>query len=151
MSGLESNNDFFSYYGVVNRKNYIINMLIVSAIYIGLSVIKFESFAPFITYKFLYTALIFMINMIKFVAIMSALSLIYRRIADFSYQKNKKFQQVMYKIFVTLFVFPAIYLLILRYFIDIVPAIQNILDLLSVLILLPAGIISAIIFAFIKG
>lgn len=150
MSQQESNNDFFSYQGTISRKNYIINMLILLAIFVGVSFIRVENFAQFITYKFLYAVLVFMISMLKFVSVMAMLSVVYRRIADFTYFKTVAFQETMKKFFVIIFVCPVLYDYCLRFFIDIIPALQGILDFLTIFVLYPIAIISAIVLCFPK-
>ncbi|MCD7740128.1 MAG: hypothetical protein LUH11_02135, partial [Candidatus Gastranaerophilales bacterium] len=80
----ESNNEFFSYQGCISRKNYLVNMLILAALYFCISLVKFENFLPFITYKFLFYILMFFVSLFKFIILMSAISVIYRRISDFS-------------------------------------------------------------------
>ena len=150
MSQQESNNDFFSYQGTISRKNYIVNMLILLAIFVGVSFIHLENFEQYITYKFLYTIMLFMVSMLKFVSIMAALSVVYRRIADFSQYKSAIFQKIMKNIFIVLFVFPIVYDYCLRFFIDIIPPLQGILDYLTIFILYPLAIIAAIIFCFPK-
>ena len=136
MAQRESNNDFFSYQGTISRKNYIINMLILSAIYIGLSFIHFENFSDFIRYKILLTILIFMADLLKFVVLFSALSVIYRRIADFSVYKSYTFNLIMRRLFVFLYVLPVLYIFCIRYFLDIMPFLINILDIIIFFIVL---------------
>ena len=151
MSQQESNNDFFSYQGTISRKNYIINMFILLAIFIGCSFVRLENFKQFITYEILYNILVFMLSMVKFVSIMAILSVIYRRISDFSQYKSAFFQNTMKKIFVILFVCPVVYDYCLRFFIDIIPFLQNILDYLTIFILYPLAIIASIAFCFPKN
>ncbi len=151
MAQRESNNDFFSYQGSISRKNYIINMLILSAIYIGLSFIHFENFSDFIRYKILLTILIFMADLLKFVVLLSALSVIYRRIADFSVYKSYKFNLIMRRVFVFLYVLPVLYIFCIRYFLDIMPFLINILDIIVFFIVLPIAFISSVVFCFIKS
>ncbi len=150
MSQQESNNDFFSYQGTISRKNYLINMLILILIVVGLSFIKLDSFEPFITYKFLYTVLVFMVSMLRFVAIMAILSVIYRRIADFSTNRPASFRLLMNRTFAILFVFPILYDFCIRFFIDIIPTLQNLLDIVTIFVLYPLAFIVAIIFGFMK-
>ena len=150
MTQQESNNDFFSYQGTISRKDYIINMLILLAIFVGLSLIRFENFEKFITYKFLYNVMIFMVSMLKFTSIMAILSVVYRRITDFSQYKSAVFQKIMKNLFVILFVCPVLYDYCLRFFIDIIPLLQAILDYIIIFILYPLAIIAAIIFCFPK-
>ena len=151
MSHKQYNNNFFSYQGTINRKNYVINMLIVVALLIGIYFLRFDNFASYIRPEFLYTILIFMVNLFQFVMLMSAISLIYRRIADFSDTKSITFNNCMKNFFFFLFIFPILYLFCIRYFIDIIPTIRNIIDLIVIFIIVPIGIISSIILAFIKG
>lgn len=151
MSYKESNKDFFSYQGTINRKDYTINMLIVIAILIGISLVRFDNFVPYIKPEFLYKILMFMVNLFQFVMLMSAISLVYRRIADFSILKSTTFIAWMKKIFFILFVFPVLYLFCFRFFIDIIPFLQNTIDILVIFFLAPLGIITTFVIAFIKG
>ena len=151
MSYNQSNNEFFSYQGTINRKDYIINILIVIALLIGISFVRFDSFAPYIKPEFLYSVLMFMVNLFQFVMLMSIISLVYRRIADFSISKSITFNTNIKKLFFLFFVFPVLYLFCLRFFIDIIPILRNVLDSLVIFILTPLGLISAMILAFIKG
>lgn len=151
MSYNQQNNDLFSYQGTINRKNYIINILIVLALFIGISLVHFENFAEYVNPKFLYSILLFMVDLFKFVILISAISLVYRRIADFSNLKSIKYNVVVKKIFFILFVFPVIYIFCLRFFVDIIPIMRNFLDLFVFFILIPLSIFTTIILAFIKG
>ena len=151
MSNEQFNNDFFSYQGKISRKDYVINMLIVVSLLIGISFVRFDSFAPYIRPEFLYKILLFMVNLFQFVMLMSAISLVYRRIADFSDTKSITFNNCMKNFFFFLFIFPILYLFCIRYFIDIIPIIRNVIDLIVIFIIVPIGIISSIILAFIKG
>ena len=76
MSYQQSNKDFFSYQGTINRKDYTINMLIVIALSIGISLVRFDNFVHYIKPEFLYKILMFMVNLFQFVMLMSAISLI---------------------------------------------------------------------------
>ncbi len=151
MSYKDYNNDFFSYQGTISRKNYIINMLIITALFICINFVRFETFLPFIRPEFLYKILIFMVEFFKFVLLMSAISVIYRRIADFSNSKSNTFKENMKKLFSILFVFPFLYDFCIRYFIDFIPFLQHMLDIAVNIIIIPIGIIALIIFCFIKG
>lgn len=151
MSYNESNNEFFSYQGTINRKDYVINIIIIIGLFIGISLVRFDSFQPYIKPEFLYKVLIFMVDLFQFVMLMCGISLVYRRIADFSLSKSGAFISKMQKLFALLFVFPVLYIFCFRFFINIIPIIQNILDILTIFILAPLGIISTIILAFIKG
>lgn len=141
----EYNNDYFSWQGVINRKNYIINMFILIAVFILTSLVPFENFEQYINFKFIYSTLIFLVNFFKFLILMSALSVIYRRIADFSSGKSYKFKMKMHRGFAFFYVFPLLYFFCIRYFFDFYP-----LDIFS-LALGCFGFISAIIFCFIRG
>lgn len=151
MINKDYNNDFFGWNGSIARKNYAINIFIVFALYVVLSLVNFNAFEPFIPFKFLLTVMIFMADILKIVLIMCALSLVYRRITDFSGTKTYKFQLTMKRIFVFLYVVPALYLLCVRYFFDFMPFFTQIADFLTFFIILPLAFISAIVFSFIKG
>ncbi len=144
MSNKEYNNDYFSYEGVISRKNYTINMLILIVLLISLSLIRFDTIKQFVTYNFLYETLIFIVNFFKFVIVMSMLSVIYRRIADFSENKSIKFNLIMKRIFILLFVFPLLYFYCIIYFFNF-----SIL-FYTALILTFIGFIASIIFCFLK-
>ena len=145
------NNEFFGWYGSISRKNYAINMLIVFALYILLSFVKFNAFEQFIPIKFIFSVLVFMVGLFKLVLIMCALSLVYRRIADFAGTKPYSFQLNMKRLFVFLYVVPALYLMCVRYFFEFFPLFINFMDLLTFFILIPLSFISAIVFGFIKS
>lgn len=151
MSYKEYNNEFFSYQGTISRKNYIINMFILATLFICMNFVRFETFLPFIRPEFLYKILIFMAEFFKFVILMSAISVIYRRIADFSNSKSISYKENMKKLFAILFVFPFLYDFCIRYFIDFIPYLQYLLDIAVNIVLIPIGIITLIIFCFIKG
>lgn len=143
------NNDFFSYQGTISRKNYIINMLILISLYVLISLVRFDILEQYVTFKFLFTILIFFVSLFKFVILMSSLSLIYRRIADFSFNKSYTFISNMKKLFVVFFVFPLLYIYCIRVFIGTIPVITPIFDY-SMIILIPLGFIFALILSFIK-
>ncbi len=146
MSYNESNNDFLSYEGRINRKNYVINMFILVFLYIGLFLINFNSFSEYIRFKILYTILIYTVELLRFVIIIAILSIIYRRISDFS-----SFSAGMKKVFVILYIFPFIYLNWGHYLLNFLPGLIYVLDLITLFILMPFAIISSIIFAFLKS
>ncbi|MBQ8886438.1 MAG: hypothetical protein IJY61_01910 [Candidatus Gastranaerophilales bacterium] len=145
------NNDFFSYQGRISRKNYVINMFILLAVFGGLSFIKLERFEPYITYKFLYSALVFMVSMTKFVALMAMLSVVYRRISDFTNKKVDSYKLVMKKIFILFFVLPILYDYCFRFFINIIPPLQYTLDITTIFILYPLAFLTTIILCFVKS
>lgn len=145
------NNDFFGYKGKIGRKNYLINMLILVAMYIAISCIQFDSLIQYITFKLIYSLLIWTVEVLKFVIIMSAISLVYRRIQDFASTKTQNFNDSMKRIFIYLFVFPTLYIFCIRYAIGIIPNITALLDTLTFLVLVPIGIVFAITISSIKG
>ncbi len=150
MAYFETNNDFFGYNGTINRKNYVINMTIMFAVVIGLSFVNFSFFSEYTSFKFLFVILDFVIGLVKFVVIFAMLSLVYRRFMDISKSKSYKFMQNVKKLFITLFVFPVIYIFCIRMFIYTIPVIPNILDLLSYYMLVPAALLSALVISFLK-
>ena len=151
MNNKNYNNDFFSYNGVIGRKNYTINMLILFGLYIALNFVKFETFTQFTNVKFILPVLIFMVSLFKFVILMSSLSVIYRRIADISAFRSYNFNLSTKRIFVLLYVFPVLYLFCIRYFLDIMPFLITTLDFTVLYILFPLGLIGIILFCFIKA
>ncbi len=146
MENKESNNEFFSYQGTINRKNYIINGIILILLFVITSLIRFENFEPYIKYKIIYKILIWVVEFFKFVLITSLLSVIYRRIADFS-GGNEKIIKIIFMIF---FLYPFITYYFGYFLFSSIPQILNIM-VLSLIGILPVSIILAIIFAFIKS
>ena len=140
------NNDFLSYEGKIGRKNYIINLLILTAIYIGTKLINFEGIKQYFTYEFLYNTLIFIVELFKFMIIIAMLSVIYRRIADISNSDKKWFTM-----FLILFLFPFFYINWGYYLLNFIPPLVQILNAVTIFLLLPAAIIVSIVFAFIKS
>ncbi len=147
----EYNNDFFGYNGYINRKNYIINMVILFALFFATELVDFDKFTQFTNITFLKTVLIFVVDLFKFVLMIAALSVVYRRIADISKNRSYVFFSNMKKAYAMLFVFPIFYLYCFRHFFDIVPILMNILNILTIAILLPLAAISTFILCFIKG
>ncbi len=150
MAYFETNNDFFGYNGVINRKNYAINMAIMFLIFLGLYFINFATFLQHTSVKFLFYILDFVISLVKFVAVFAMLSLIYRRFMDISKSKSLLFSENIKKLFIILFVFPVLYCLCVRLFIYNIPFIINILDILTFFVLIPVAAVIAIIISFIK-
>lgn len=148
---MQYNNDFFSYNGYINRKNYIINMLILIALYGAMMLVNFESFIQYTNQKFLLTVLLFLTGFFKFILIMSAISVIYRRIADISKSRSTAFSDVMKRLFILLIVFPVLYLYCIRYFLDFIPFLIYTLDFTTFYILIPVAVLTLITIAFIKG
>ncbi|MBQ9246780.1 hypothetical protein IJ182_11010 [bacterium] len=143
----ESNNSFFSWEGTIGRKDYAINMFILVALFIGLSLINFDVIAP---EKITNSILLFIVGFLKFIIVMSVLSVIYRRIADFSIGRSYKFQKIAKSSFGIFIVFPILYLYIVFPFLMFMPIIANCLAFIS-LILGVIGIIVSIIICFIKS
>lgn len=140
------NNDFLSYNGKIGRKNYIINLLILVAIYIVTSLINLEGIKQYITYDFLYTTLFFVIDLFKFIIVIAILSVIYRRISDISNSDKK-----LLTMFFILFLFPFFYLNWGMYLLNFIPPLINILNVITVFIFLPLALIFSIVLAFIKS
>ena len=147
----EYNNDFLGYHGYINRKNYAINLLILFALFLATNLVNFEKLTQFTNYEFLKTVLSFVVDLFKFVIMMSALSVVYRRIADISKKHSVTFFEKLKKAYGFLFVFPVFYLYCFRYFLDIIPLLTGILNIFTIFILIPLAIVSTIILCFIKG
>ena len=140
------NTNFLSFEGKIGRKNYIINLLILISLFIGIFLIKFDNYIEFFRYKFLYTILIFTVDILKFAIIISILSVIYRRIADFSEVKNK-----MKSIFFIFYLFPVMYIYWGHYLLDFIPPLIYLLDLITYMIILPITLILTVIFSFLRS
>ena len=145
MNKKDSNNLIFSYEGCINRKNYIINMLILTVLYIAILLIQFEKFESYIN-KYIYSALIWVVWFIKFIALVSMLSVVYRRIADFSGIISSKLKAV----FVIFYLYPFFVYYCGNFLFSSMPLLIEIIAF-SILIILPISIILTIIFAFIKS
>ncbi len=147
----EENTNYFSYQGVIGRKNYVINMFVVVGLYIALTMINFDFLNNFISYKLIFSILAFTIQMLKFVLIFSAISLIYRRFTDITLGKSYNFNLNARRIFVLFYVFPVLYFLCIKYFLDIIPFLIVILDNILYFVILPLSLIITVVIAFIKS
>ena len=147
----EYNNDFFGWRGSIARKNYIINLLILTALYFSISLFNFQVFEELVPYKFIYTILIYSAEILKIVIVMSIISLIYRRIEDFSASKSVNFRSVMRKLFIFLYFLPVLYIYAARPLLYLMPAFIQAADYAVFFGLIPAAFVCAVIFCFIKG
>lgn len=139
------NSDFFSYYGKINRKNYIINLLILSALFLLLSITDFTIFTKFSS-EILTTTVFSILDFLRFVIIAAILSVIYRRIADFS-NHNKKLKTF----FVIFYLTPFIFYYLGNFLFDFSSSLLVILNTIILNIIFPISIIAAIVFAFLKS
>lgn len=148
MFSSEYNNDLLGFQGRIERKNYIINLLICSAILIGFHFIRFDVLMQYIPYKLLKDSLGICISLFIWVIFISLISVIYRRITDISYYKSSKFKKNIRKFYIICFVVPLI-IQCCSLFVGILPLLYftNIL----VLCFLPINIISALVLCFIKA
>ena len=151
MQSNEYNNDFLGYHGYINRKNYAINLLILFALFVATTLVNFEKLTQFTNYEFLKVVLTFVVDLFKFVIMISALSVVFRRIADISKKRPASFFENLKKAYGILYVFPIFYLYCFRYFLDIIPPLTTLLNILTIMVLIPLAIISTIILCFIKG
>ena len=151
MQSNEYNNDFLGYHGYINRKNYAINLLILFALFFATNLVNFEKLTQFTNYELLKTVLSFVVDLFKFVLMISALSVVYRRLADISKKRPITFFEKLKKAYGLLFVFPVFYLYCFRYFLDIIPLLTSFLNILTIVVLIPLAIISTIVLCFIKG
>ena len=151
MNHKESNSDFFSYNGTINRKDYTINLLIVVVLYIILTFTRFENILQYTKPEIIIHIFVFMVSMFKFLLVMSAISIVFRRIVDITENRSEQFKISTKKAFALLYVFPILHLFCLRYFLDIFPALVSILDMATFFVLMPISIITTIVLCFIKG
>lgn len=145
------NNDFFGYTGFINRKNYIINMLILISIGVICKFINVEALFTYSSFKFLIHVLDFAVSMIIFVVSVACLSLVFRRLADITSESSENAKNSVKKLFSILYVFPFIYLLCIRYFIGDIPFISSVLDLSMLFFFLPSALLVSLIIAIYKG
>lgn len=148
MQNKNYNSEFFSWYGTISKKDYIINILIIFVLYILLSFINFSAFEPYIPFKFILTILFYVIELFKLILIMCVLSLVYRRIVGISELKSDKFKLNMNRFFITAYVFPTLYFLCIRYFLNFIPYFIQIMDIAVLFVLMPIAFIATIIFCF---
>lgn len=145
MNTKESNSNYLSFEGIINRKDYTINMLILLGIFIGVNLINFNYLQTFFRYEFLYTIFVFIVEMLKFIVMIAIISTIYRRISDFTdFNDNWK------KIFFIFYFFPFLYLN-WGNLLNFIPFLIKVLDIVTLFIILPVAFISSIVFAFIKS
>ena len=142
---MSSNNSFFSFEGTISRKDYCINILILFFILLGLQITDFEKLFEFLNQNFLYIIILNVIFLFKFVTIICLISVIYRRMLDFSNSReNTK------KIFGVLYIFPIFYYYWGSYITNVLPIFKDILDFATYLVIIPIAFIASIAFAFIK-
>ncbi len=147
----EYNNDFLGYNGYINRKNYAINLLILFALYFATTLVDFNALTQYTNISFIKTVLIFIVDLFKFVLVIAALSVVYRRIMDISKNRSSIYASNMKKLYAIIFVFPIFYLFCFRYFLDIIPFLMNLLNIFSIVVLLPIAAVFTIVLSFVKG
>ena len=147
MSYNKSNSAFLSWEGTINRKDYVINMLILLTLALGMNFININVLAP---EKITNTILSFLIQFLQFIFVISVLSVVYRRITDFSSGRTYKFKKTFYYLFIALFVFPVLYFYVFAYFLNFIPYLTTILGIYSLVAITFAFILS-IIFCFLKA
>ncbi len=147
MRNFDSNSAFLSWEGTINRKDYAINMLILIALFVALHLVNFNVLAP---QKILNTILLYLVSFLQFIILISLLSIVYRRINDFSTGRSFRFQNIMKYIFGIFFLFPVLYFYIFAYFLSNIPFISVFLSYTALCFILVA-IIASIIFCFIKS
>lgn len=147
MRNFDSNSAFLSWEGTINRKDYAINMLILIALFVALYFVNFDVLAP---QKILNTILLYLVSFLRFIILISLLSIVYRRINDFSTGRSFRFQNIMKYIFGIFFLFPVLYFYIFLFFISYIPFLSVFLNILAVYAVYGA-VIAAIVFCFIKS
>lgn len=143
------NNNFFSYEGTINRKNYIINMLIIIILSACLHFVDFSFYFSFTKLTFLYGIFEFLISLFKYVLMFCAISVVYRRITDITYKSSLKTINLAKKIFTIIYIVP-----LLLYFLGGILFQQGIIMQLIILMVffffLPVSAITSILLCFIK-
>ena len=102
------NNNFFGYEGTINRKNYIINMLIIITLCACLHFVDFSFYFSFTKLTFLYGIFEFLISLFKYVLMFCAISVIYRRMTDISFNSSSKTKSIVKKIFTFVYIVPLL-------------------------------------------
>lgn len=151
MNKKEFNAAFFSYDGVINRKDYAINMLILIGLFFALSLFKPELFVINTSLKFLATILALVISLLKFVAGFSMLSQIYRRNKDIGYNKSQRTKNILDKLFIFIYAVPIILFYSITFLFSGLIPIMDVIASFLILIMGPIMILYAIIIAFIKS
>jgi uncharacterized membrane protein YhaH (DUF805 family) len=146
----ENNSIFFSYEGSIGRKNYIINLLILFFLYIGLTLIRVDVLTSKTNIKIIGIILWFLVEMLKFIAIMSSYTLVYRRIKDICINRSIKFCSIIKKIYIIVYIIPLFIYFCAPIILDIYPNILNTVNLVLLFIITPITIISSIILGVIK-
>ncbi len=149
MADKYENNTFFGYYGVIGRKNYIINSLIVVAIIVGLLLIDFPKLMQYSQIAFLNYVLDFVVGCIKFILFFCFISLVYRRLEDITYSKSQNTKIILKRIYGVLYIYPVIAYCV-GPILDFIPGINSAL-LWSIIIIMPFALIFSIVISFIKG
>ena len=142
----EYNSDFLSFEGRISRKDYIINMLILVALFVLLTFTNFNSLLQYSSSQLVNIIVIFVIGIIKFTIVASIISIVYRRISDIS-----NFSKKMKNFFIIFYFVPFVYLGFARELIDFLPIIIFLLDRIIIFIHIPIATVSAIIFSFLKS
>ena len=97
MKPSDYNNSFFSWNGVIGQKDYTINLFI---LLVAVCLLQFLNFnALFGEHAMLNGILYFMAGFLQFVLIMSLLSVVYRRINDFSVYRTTNFKKFFKPVF----------------------------------------------------
>lgn len=145
----ENSSIFFSYEGRIGRKNHFINMVILILLYIGLTLIKPDGLTAKTDLKFLNTILYFMIDLMKFLTVMSCFTLLYRRINDICTNRTQKFCSIMRKIYTVIYVIPLFIYFCAPLVADMFPSVLNGIYTAGYLIVIPVMILTGIILSVI--
>jgi uncharacterized membrane protein YhaH (DUF805 family) len=144
----EYNNNFFSWEGLIGQKDYAINMAILFVVVFLLQFINFK--VLFGEQNFLVGILDFLAQFLQFVFVISILSVVYRRINDFTVDRPLIYKKVYKVIFIALFLFPVLYFYIFAYFLDFIPILVKLLNIVCLFTAI-LGFIASVVFCFIKG
>lgn len=140
----EYNNNFLSYTGKIDRKNYAINMSILIVLACLLFYTDFSIIFKYSQISMLYEIFTFILGFAYVIIFGCVLSVVYRRVVDISENRSKKFKDIMTTLYAIFLCIPFAY-----YFLE---GILNI-PLLSMIIyfgLYPLSLIFCIIIGFVK-
>lgn len=103
------NNNFLSYEGKIDRKNYAINMSIIIALACLLFYTDFSVIFRYSRIPLLYDVFTFMLGFASLIMFCCVLSIVYRRITDISDNRSEKFKKIMTTLYAIFLCIPFAY------------------------------------------
>lgn len=144
----EYNTNFFGWEGLIGQKDYAINIFILIALVFLLQFLNFD--VLFSGHPILNNILVFLAQFLQFVFMISILSVVYRRIRDFTIDRPVIYKKVYKVIFCAFFLIPFLYFSLFLYFLDFIPILTQIVSLICAFLGI-MGFIASVLFCFFKG